>query len=417
MKSRMGDSAIASYKSSRLQKAKRINELERYKLEEQLRIIDKSRKTIIEMCNNDIRLLQNDFVNIQLSSGISPEGRPPRKEDKVLRSGQIVVYPFYNPFGSREKRRKRPASAKNGSTGERFEKRPMSCPLGRRHHDHHTSESFRVNSGRGLARQKLRETDFHVKVPDDFQVRVDRNEKRRPQTAPVRRPKLKEAKERPATEHIVKRHIEETTFCDIKIDVTENASEKLPDSDERENTSKTDGETEQKEEIKDSDTALPEVETNAEVEARAQSAPTNVNKTRRSSALLIVSANDLDEDDERLPKEMTSSSLHPFMPPQIWTTSKKKNPGERKFRDPRTLLLREESRSDLFSKVGEEELTKALARHLSRKTQEDPTTPTHASRQRSIGGYTREKVRHTIRAVEGSVDRATDTRRKRVTFA
>ncbi|XP_078000244.1 uncharacterized protein LOC144452907 [Glandiceps talaboti] len=392
------------YNSIRFQKAKRINELEAYKLEEKMRVIDKNRKTILDVFQNDIRLLQEDIINLHISSGISEEGRPPSRDDKVLRSGQIVCYVLPDKSSSKRKMSNRPASSigvrgKNDQLGG-SKQRPQTCPPGNRGSFQREEKGSDVN-GRGPLRLQLRTTDNGIDLRN-----VDESRRTlRPLTAPSnRRRGNKRAVDRPYTAG------HEMSVTTSEMDMSSNNPEfenetsgsKYSDSESREEdaTDNVESETtreyhvvfasEAKVDIISDDLSTDDATVTSERYDHLHGRPPQT-RPRSKSMFLKIDDLDDDDDDEALPTAHHAPRVF-VPPPSYWKSDASRKSALKKYRDPRTLLLRQGSRNNLFSQVGEEDLTKALARHMSRQSQKDPTTPTHASRQKAIGGYSNRKT-------------------------
>ncbi|XP_041354453.1 uncharacterized protein LOC121372229 [Gigantopelta aegis] len=72
---------VPSYSSSRIQRAYRINNIEQSRLAGKLQLLDRQKVHQIRLTNQDIRLISLSLDYIQSSSGHSPEGLSPIKED------------------------------------------------------------------------------------------------------------------------------------------------------------------------------------------------------------------------------------------------------------------------------------------------------------------------------------------------
>ena len=134
-----------SFSSSRVQRAYRINGIEQARLAGQIQLLDRQRLHQIRLTNQDIRLISLSLDYIQASSGHSPEGLSPIKEDSdredlndspeekgpcFLYGERIVsrrVRRFRRPQSAAEKSRSG-SVASSSDTGSVTTPRPKSSP-------------------------------------------------------------------------------------------------------------------------------------------------------------------------------------------------------------------------------------------------------------------------------------------------
>ncbi|XP_077868833.1 uncharacterized protein LOC144359587 [Saccoglossus kowalevskii] len=362
---------LISINSVRLQRAKRINELEAYKLDERLRIIEKSKKCIMATVNNDIRLIQEDFSGIQISSGKSPEGRPPEEE-------------------IRERERKR-----------RYRRRLLRKRMAIR-------RNKRLARSGSISDDDDDDDDISLTCPSDMSEGSERYpintrvQPLRPQTAPGKLASRNRTTEnRPSTVT----HPRQSNLK-IKNKIRIFREECLNGNDE----SREKGHSNHRVAFALRSPDLNSVEDDQEESNWSTKGNTfklknGISRQNAKKSLLAKQAN-LDADEPTRETKMQDRRM--VLPPDLFHSSEMKSRKNttRQFREPRAVLLREESRGNLLAQVGEEDLTKALARHMSRSHQRDPTSATHSSRQRSIRGFNPNQImRRSVAEMPGTLTR------------